>query len=99
MARFDLHRVKGIPGYFLDCQADVLNHLNTRVVVPVRPPEIAPKPGARLNPRFEIGGKAHIMVTQFASAMPVAELGPVVDSMAHEQDRIMAALDMLLTGI
>ena len=99
MARFDLHRIKGIPGYFLDCQADVLNHLNTRVVVPVQPPDMAPKPGARLNPIFSIGGEEHVMVTQFASALPVAELGAPVESLAHEHDRIMAALDMLLIGI
>ena len=99
MARFDLHRVKGVPGYFLDCQADVLSHLNTRLVVPVQRPDMAPMPGIRLNPIFEIGGEEHVMVTQFASALPVGDLGSPVESLGHEHDRIMAALDMLLTGI
>lgn len=99
MARFDLHRVKGRAGYFLDCQADVLAHLNTRLVVPVQRPHLAPHPAARLNPRFAVEGEEHVMVTQFASALPTGELGPVIVSLAHEHDRIMTALDMLLTGI
>ena len=49
MARFDLyHNPDG--GYLLDVQTDLLNHLNTRMVVPLLPMQTAPKPAATLNP-------------------------------------------------
>lgn len=99
MARFDIHRARGEPGYLLNCQSDLLDYLNTRLVVPLRQPHQAPVPAARLNPFFEIGGVKHVMVTQFASAMPVRDLGSPVASLLSEQDAIMNALDMLLTGI
>ena len=99
MARFQYYRIKGEPGYFLDCQADVLSHLNTRLMVPLRQPSDAPDPAWRLNPTFEIEGAEHRMVTQFAGALPARVLGNAAGSLRHEQDRIMAALDMLITGI
>ena len=56
MARYDIFaRVEG-DGYFLDCQADLLSHLNTRFVVPLLAPDIAPKPAGRLNPQFFVDG-------------------------------------------
>lgn len=98
MARFDIYRVAGEPGYFLDCQANLLDYLNTRLVVPLRRPREAPIAAVRLNPRFEIDGESYVMVTQFASAMPVRDLGPATASLDVAHDRIRAALDMLLTG-
>lgn len=97
MARFDLH--PSGDGYLLDCQADILSHLNTRLVVPVRPPDQAPLAGHRLNPRFEIEGQPFVMVTQFASAVPVKMLKRSTASLAAEHDVIMSALDVLLTGV
>lgn len=98
MARFDLYPAGDEPGYLLDCQADTLNHLNSRFVVPVRPPDRAPIAAARLNPTFEVDGRPHVMVTHFAAAVPLRGLGQPVGSLRDEHDRIMAALDMLLTG-
>lgn len=99
MARYDVYRNRHGEGYLLDCQADSLNHLNSRVVVPLLLEEVAPVPPAsRLNPLFEIEGEIVSMTTQFAGAIPVRELGPKVGSLDLQHDRIMAALDMLLIG-
>lgn len=98
MARFDVHRPPGAPGFLLDCQADVLSGLNSRFVVPLLPPEIAPLAGERLNPSFTVAGRTVVMVTQFASSVPLRDLGPHVESLAEEQPAIMNAIDMLLTG-
>lgn len=87
MARFDVYRPTGSPGFLLDCQPDVLNGLNTRFVVPLLPPDIAP-----------LAGETVVMVTQFASSVPLRALGPHVESLAEEQPAIMNAIDMLLTG-
>ena len=64
MARYDIYAWTGSPGLLLDCQANVLNGLNTRFVVPLLPVGIAPVEGRKLNPRFNIGGKPYAMVTQ-----------------------------------
>lgn len=81
MAKYDVVRRRTGAGYLLDCQADLLSQLNTRFVVPLLPVREAPKPAARLNPVFELEGKSYVMVTQFAAAIPVAELGERVASL------------------
>lgn len=97
MARFSFHSAEGEPGFLIDCQSDLLRHLNTRIVVPLRLPHEAPVAGVRLNPVFEIEGVKHVMVTQFASAVPVRALGPVVGSLADKHDQIVGAFDVLIT--
>lgn len=83
----------------LDCQADLLSHLNTRFVAPLLPSDHAPMPARRFNPVFDIAGARHVMVTQFAAAIELRELGPVVASLTDERREIMNALDVLLTGV
>ena len=44
-------------GYLLDVQNDLLDNLNTRVMVPLMRPEAAPTTARRLNPAFDIEGR------------------------------------------
>lgn len=99
MAQFDVYEDKSSPGLLLDCQADLLSHLDTRLVAPLLAPEDAPKPARRLNPTFDIDGAPYVLVTQFAGAMERRELGPQRASLAEHRSEIIAALDVLLTGI
>ena len=100
MARFDVHaRRDGGGGYLLDVQADLLSGLNTRLVVPLLPLDQAPAPAARLNPLFDIAGQRHVMVTQFAAAVHVSELGERVITFAQAHETVTAALDLLITGV
>jgi len=98
MAKFDVYRLRRDGGYVLDCQADLLDSLNTRLVVPLLPIDEAPRPAIRLNPIFDVEGERLVMVTQFAASVPVAELGEIVQSLDAQQDAIGAALDMLIIG-
>lgn len=98
MARFDVYRDRNGPGLLLDCQANVLSILDTRFVVPLLPPHVAPNPAGRLNPLFEIGGHPYVMATQFASAVAVRELGERVVSLIDRDTAIIGAIDMLLSG-
>jgi len=98
MAKFDVFRRRSGAGYLLDCQADLLDPLNTRFVVPLLPAREAPKPAARLNPVFEIGGDSYVMMTQFAAAILVSELGDRVGSLDDQHIAIITALDMLISG-
>ena len=98
MARHDVFAHPGGDGYLLDVQADLLDILATRIVVPLLPISIGPKPAHRLNPVFRIGDIEVVMVTQFLSAVPVSALGERRSSLAEEHDRIVAALDMAFQG-
>jgi toxin CcdB len=98
MAKYDVHALRGGSRLVLDCQTDLLRDLNTRFVVPLFPETEAPQPAARLNPVFRIRGDAYVMVTQFASAIPVRELGERVCSLAEREYDIGNALDMLIIG-
>jgi toxin CcdB len=99
MPRFDVHARRQGPGLLLDCQADLLAHLSTRLVVPLIPLAQAPKPAARLNPVFRVAGADLVMVTQYAAAVELQELGDVVGSLAAHDHEIVGALDLLITGI
>lgn len=98
MARYDVYAAPDGPGWWLDVQADVLDGLNTRVVVPLLPQGLAPPPAKRLNPVVEIGGERAVMVTQYLSAVPVRVLGRPVGSLADLADEVGAALDMVFVG-
>lgn len=100
MARFDVYRGPGRGGpLLLDCQADVLSGLDTRLIVPLYPPPEAPTPARHLNPTLEVGGKPYVMMTQYAAAIEVPELGAKVASLADHAYEITTALDFLLTGV
>jgi len=100
MARFDVYPMPGgRAGAVLDVQADVLDQIRTRVVVPLIPTVDAPPPIRGLNPVFDIGGVPHVMLTQAIATVPVRELRPATGTLIREADTVMRALDLLLTGV
>ncbi len=98
MARFGVFRNPEGPGYLLDVQADVLGHLNTRVVVPLLPLNVAPMPAKTLNPVFEVDGESVVMATQFLAAVPASLLRMGIASLEDRRHDITAALDLLFQG-
>jgi toxin CcdB len=98
MAKYDAHEYRSGEGYLLDVQADLLDHLNTRIVVPLLPKDQAPQPATRLNPIFEIDGRTFVMATQFLSAVPKGELGLKVANFEQNFSEITVALDMVFQG-
>jgi toxin CcdB len=99
VAQFEVFRLRDGSGLLLDCQSDLLRHLNTRFVVPLMPLERAPTPAARLNPLVDVEGQTHSMVTQFASSVPSADLKDVVCSLEDRRYEIVGAIDTLMGGI
>jgi toxin CcdB len=97
MARFDVYAA-GDHGWWLDVQTDLLGGLNSRVVVPLMPLQIAPKPARNLNPLFEIQGETVSMVTQYMASVPESALEMRVTSLDCEHDRITRALEMIFFG-
>lgn len=98
MSRYGVYRNPAGRGYLLVVQADINEHFNTRMVVPLLPLEIAPKPARTLNPLFELNGESFSMVTQYMAAMPVKELKEKLFNVEHRRNEIVAALDLLLQG-
>ena len=99
MARFDVYALKRGGALVVDCQADLLDGLKSRVVVPLVAESEAPKPARRLNPVFEIGGERYVLMTQFLSAVEMRELGAEVGSLDEQGETVLGALDFLLTGV
>ncbi|HEX8401253.1 MAG TPA: CcdB family protein [Allosphingosinicella sp.] len=97
MARFDVYPGARGKGYLLDCQADLLSHLETRAVVPLLPAHGLPS-ATRLNPVFDIEGSRFVMSTQLIFAIPRERLGASVASLVDQHAEIMNAIDMLTSG-
>ncbi|MBS0545281.1 MAG: CcdB family protein [Proteobacteria bacterium] len=98
MARFDVYRNGVSESFLLDVQADLLNHLNTRVVVPLLPRDGALQPARGLNPVFEIDGRAWVMATQYMAAVPSSLLKAPVARLDAFRAEITTALDILFQG-
>jgi toxin CcdB len=96
MARFDLHHAAD--GYVVDVQSELLDHLQTRVVIPLMPPHRVPAAMDGLHPRVTVAGEELILATQLLAAVPRRVLGRPVGSVADARDAIDRALDLLLTG-
>lgn len=105
MAQFDVYRnpnpaTRGRIPYLLDVQSSLLDPLATRVVVPLCKPQVLRgKAAERLNPVFEIEGRKVFMLTPELAGVPSKAVGEQVTSLASERAAIIAALDMVFTGI
>lgn len=98
MARYDVYPNQDGKGYLLDVQAEIHSHFNTRVVVPLLPMEIAPKPARTLNPLFELNGNTYSMVTQYMATVQVKSLKDKVFNVKDRHTDIVTAIDLLLQG-
>ena len=101
MAQFDAHKDRHGKLYplLLDVQADLLSHLDTRVVVPLAPKRrFAATPLRLLNPVLTLGGIEYVAVFQELAAISSAELGDVQGSLGAHRAELLAALDFLFTG-
>jgi toxin CcdB len=98
LAQFDYFPRGDGAGFWLDCQTDFMSRYETRFVIPLLPLGEAPIPASHLNPLFEIAGETHVLVTQFAGAIPVRELHDPAGSLGDERYRITNARDFLIGG-
>lgn len=85
--------------YLLDVQSDLIGEMTSRVVVPLIRPERAGSVIAGLMPRFAVHGETMVMDTAQLAAVPQRALGNQVDDLARERQAILAALDLLFSGV
>ena len=104
MPRFDVYRNSGahaaVTPYLLDVQSDLLQGLETRIVVPLRRRDRFPVVSlpATLMPKFEVEGVECLLETPKLAAVPLRLLKSPVASLAINQFEITAALDFLFQG-
>ncbi len=79
-------------------QNDLLSTYGTRIVAPLAVPK-AFKMAERLNPAFEVEArKVHLLPADLA-VVPVSILVKPIGNLVHARDAIIAALDLVFTGI
>jgi toxin CcdB len=92
-------RTRAAVPYLLDVQSDLVAKAATCVVVPLISTARAGRPAERLMPTFDIAGEPWVMDTLQLAGVPRTVLGGAVADLSHERARILAALDMLVSGI
>lgn len=102
MPRFDVFAYDNptIP-LVLDVQADALNQLVTRAVVPLIPADshIYEPVLPRLKPLLHINDVSYVLATPDITTLPLTELGPCLTNLANRYHHdIVQALDMLFHG-
>jgi toxin CcdB len=105
MAQFNVHRNPNAASrasfpFLLDVQSDLISDLGTRVVVPLCPASaMKGKLIRNLMPTFAIEGKHYAMLTPQLAGILIKQLGPKVSDLSEKRNEIVAALDLLITGI
>ena len=104
MPQFAVHRNKNPHSkatfpFLIDVQSDLLDELNTRVVIPLtRTAGLARKPLSHLTPTLSFEGDTYLLMTPQLAGIARADLGPRAGSLVDQREQIMAAVDFLLTG-
>ncbi|TLS67486.1 plasmid maintenance protein CcdB [Mariprofundus erugo] len=103
MAQFDLYQnpnsdTNAFIPYLLDVQADLLDVLATRVVIPLYTNESIPKPMLHLNPVLEVDGERFVLSTAELAGVSLAVLGESITNLQCYRDEIIAALNFVFTG-
>ncbi|MCL2876514.1 MAG: CcdB family protein [Betaproteobacteria bacterium] len=106
MAKYDVFPNPGAHArttpYLLDVQSDLLDGLESRMVIPLRCLQDFPstlKRPERLLPVLQIGDEGFLLDVPQMGAVPKRILRYPVASLAYEHDRIVAALDFLFQGV
>lgn len=105
MAQFFIYQNKNAQSkkefpFLLDVQANLLDSLQTTVVIPLK--KLEPhrnKLLTQLTPVLNIEGVAYLMFTPQLAGIRRKELGKAIASAEYARDEIINALDFLITGI
>ena len=86
--------------YFVDVQSDLVDSLNSRVVIPLSLSEETNNTNAKgLCPIFDIKDKDYILLTHQLTSVPVSLLKKESGTLESFRYEILGAIDILFTGI
>jgi toxin CcdB len=102
MAQFDVHRNRGqtrdSAPFFVTVQSAIYDAYDRRVVVPLmRKSSLEQINSPQLNPTFVIDGIPVVLNPLEIFPIPKDQLGKFVQSLSDESNRIIDALDELIT--
>ena len=80
-------------------QSDLADTGSDRIVAPLVPSARIPGVAGRLMPIVKVQGVDHALIVPRLTAVPVAELRAVKDSLSAHRNDIVAALDLLFLGV
>ena len=100
MGQFDVYKNNNIDThseipYFVDIQHNVINELNTRLVIPIYSNIKALK---KLNISCEVDGEVLTILTNKMTSVPSYLLDEKVANLKQHRDEIIASIDFLITG-
>jgi toxin CcdB len=104
MAQFSVYRnknarTKATFPLLVDVQSNLLEELQTRVVIPLtKATALTRKPLDQLTPILKFEDDAYVLVTPQLAGMARKELGAPSGSLAEHRDVILGAMDFLLSG-
>jgi toxin CcdB len=106
MPKFAVHRNRNAATktrfpLLLDVQTELLAELATRVVIPLAPATTAVRRTSvqTLMPTCTVEGKVYVLVTPQLAGIAAKELGVAIADLSPDRQTILAALDLLFTGI
>jgi len=92
-------RSKAVFPLLVEVQSDLLDELQTRVVIPLsKVAALTKSPVSQLTPLLEFEGVSYVLVTPQLAGIAQSELGPATGSLAHHRSTILAAMNFLLLG-
>jgi toxin CcdB len=92
-------RSKAVYPLLVDVQSDLLEDLQTRVVIPLsKAAALTKRPVSQLTPVIEFEDASFVLVTPQLAGIAKIELGAVAGSVAHRRETILAAMDFLILG-
>ena len=105
MSQFSLYKnenknTKKAYPYFVNVQSDLLDDLNTRIVIPLSPLKMLSNTNAKkLCPIIEVDGDSLVLLTHQLTSVPKSILKKEEISIEEYRYEILGAIDLLLTGI
>ena len=105
MAQFDVYanpsaRQRPAVPYLVVMQSDLLDHLPTRLVMPLVSERFnATVLPSRLSPSFRVAGETLYLWPQQAASIPARALVKPVESLKADPSRLIDALDAVISGI
>lgn len=85
--------------YLLDIQSDIIDELDTRLVIPLYPTSrLSSVPVKRLTPSLTVEGEEYLVMTHEMAAIRLTQLGEEVMNARPYRQRIRDALDFIIDG-
>ena len=104
MAQFAVYRNKSPRSkstypFLVDVQSDLLDELQTRVVIPLsKTSALAKRPLSNLTPALKFDGETYVLMTPQLAGVAKTDLGAPIASLGEQRPAIVAAIDFLLMG-